>query len=148
MKTRPTFKQSDETRKIYDMFGALSVGAAYTFEDATKAVGFKINSMLPAYQSARRKFVKTGLGVIEAIRGSGFKRLPPNEIVAAGTRDLRSIRRKARFAGLKQEIAISQNLEQNDMIASTYLLARFRLLADSSVPARSNHKRPDKPPTV
>ena len=91
---RPMFKQSQETAKLYEFFTGMSLDRPTSFTEVSKIVGFKVISTLPAYQSARRTFVKSGIGVIEAIRGFGFERLPAEQIVDAGPRGLRKVRRR------------------------------------------------------
>jgi len=144
---RPMFQRSHETDKLIAFFRECSIGTPVSFADVHKAVGFKVTSSSPAYNSARMIAAKKHNIVIEGVRGFGFMRLDPTAIVNRGGRHLRSIRRRAHRAGHEMEIAISGNLDREHMMKATEQLSRFRIVESTAqaVRAVSNRQQPEQP---
>lgn len=138
---RTMFQRTKETDKLIDLFQRLSIDTPVSFEDASKAAGFRITSSLPAYNSARLIAAKQYNIVIEGVRGFGFIRLTAANIVHRGGKHLKSIRRRARRAGHEMEVAISGNLDRDHMMKATEQLSRFRIIESTGQAVRAATNR-------
>jgi NAD(P)H-hydrate repair Nnr-like enzyme with NAD(P)H-hydrate epimerase domain len=148
-KSRIISEQSEETRKLVELFAGMSINQEMSFKQASIAVGFFVNSTLSAYNSARNIVERDYDVVIEAIRGVGFKRASAKEIVTTiSDRVLTRIRKSAKRGARKISVGISMNLTPENYAVASAKLNRFALLADVSAPARSNAKRVVTPETV
>lgn len=144
------FETSTETQSLVDYFRQMSIGARVSFEAVSKAVQFKVNSSLPAYNTARRIAQRDYSVVIESVRGFGFVRVNGSEIVKSADRFFKKVRRGSRREAGKQEIAIMSNLGRDEMLKATENLSRLRILETTSMSSRqasSNRPRVDEPPT-
>lgn len=135
---RPIFSQSNETKKLIELFIAMPIGSSMSFPAATQAVGFTVKSILPAYQTAKRIAERDHNVVIEAVRGFGFMRINGSEMVSRAPRFFRKVRKGARREAHVQNIAISQNLTREEMMVATEQFSRLRILETTA----SNVKRP------
>lgn len=135
---RPIFSQSNETKKLIELFIAMPVGSNMSFPAATQAVGFTVKSVLPAYQTAKRIAERDHNIVIEAVRGYGFMRINGSGMVSRAPRFFRKVRKGARREAHVQNIAISQNLTRDEMMIATEQFSRLRILETTA----SNVKRP------
>lgn len=142
-------EQSRETRALIAAFVAMSLGQEYTFDQISEIVGFRVNSSLPAYHSARRIAARDHNVVIDGIRGVGFRRLPADQIVTGrGNRHMRSILRRAKVGVREMTIAILGNLSESVSQDASEKLTRFRLFGDLSKNAKSNRRSTVDPPRV
>ena len=148
---RPIFKQSDETKRLVDLFTQMPIGASMSFKDASASVGFTVKSTLPAYQTAKRVTERDHNVVIEGIRGFGFTRINGSSMVERAPRFFRRVRRGSRREAHVQQIAISQNLSREEMMRATEQFSRLRILETTAVgaktpPANSNRPIVPEPP--
>lgn len=148
---KPIFEISRETQVLIDYFRQATIGSPVSFDTVSKAVRFKVNSSLPAYNTARRIAERDHAVVIEAIRGFGFMRINGSDIVKSADRFFKKIRRGSRREAGKQEIAIMSNLSRDEMLKATENLSRLRILETTSMSSRraaSNRPQVDEPPVV
>lgn len=134
---RPIFKQSAETQAIVEYLASLPIGKQTSFSEASKAIGFRITSTTPAYQSAKRMAERDHSVVIEAIRGFGFVRVNAEGMVERASRFFRKVRRGSRREAHVQEIAIMSNLPREAMLTATEQLSRLRILESTAL----NHRK-------
>lgn len=137
---RPIFNQSKETEALVNLFRQMPVMSNMSFEAASDTLGFKVTSTLPAYQSAKKAAERDFGIVIDGVRGFGFMRLDGKRMVERAPKGFKKIRRISRREARVQEIAISQNLTRDDMIAATEQLSRYRLLESTSHPRPKSNK--------
>jgi hypothetical protein len=147
MPARPIFIRSAETNALIKLFREMPLDSPMSFLNAAKTLGFAINTKENggAYYSARKIAERHHGVVIDGIRGVGFVKLRGDQISESGERDILAIRRRARRAGKRQEIAIATNLDQRHMMRSSELLNRFRIVADAVGRAMSNKRAPAEP---
>lgn len=141
----PSFTRSHETQKLVDLFRSMSVESQMSYSEASRRLGFDVRSSSGAYHSARRVAAKEHGVIIDSIRSFGFVRLAGSGIVKRGDQHLSAIRRRARRGGMEMEIAISQNLTRDEMMLASEKLSRLRIIADTSMPAKSNKPARETP---
>ena len=146
---RPIFTQSNETRRLIELFVNLPVGASMSFADASNAVGFTVKSTLPSYQTAKRIAERDHNVVIDGVRGYGFVRINGSGMVDRAPRFFKKVRRGARREAHVQEIAILQNLSRDEMMRATEQFSRLRIIeanASGVMKAQSNKRVVAEPP--
>lgn len=142
---RAAFEKSAETAKISEYFQSIPFSKDISFAEASERTGLAISSQLGAYQSAKRLVARDHGMIIESIRGVGFRKLQPDEVLKRSPGHFHAIRRRAKRGGTEIEIAISGNLTRIEMLEATENLARFRIISDTAEPAKTNRKIQDKP---
>ena len=146
---RPIFTQSNETRRLIELFINLPVGASMSFADASNAVGFIVKSTLPSYQTAKRIAERDHNIVIDGVRGYGFVRINGSGMVDRAPRFFKKVRRGARREAHVQEIALLQNLSRDEMMRATEQFSRLRIIeanASGVMKAQSNKRVVAEPP--
>jgi hypothetical protein len=146
---KPIFKQSDETRRLIELFLNLPVGASMSFGDASNTVGFTVKSTLPSYQAAKRISERDHNVVVEGVRGFGFMRINGSGMVDRAPRFFKKVRRGARREAHVQEIALLQNLSRDEMMRATEQFSRLRIIeanASGVMKAQSNKRVVAEPP--
>lgn len=138
---KPIFTQSAETVALVQYFTALPIGQSVSFSEASRALGFRVTSTLPAYQTAKKVCERDHRVVIAAVRGHGFQRIDGSGMVARAPAFFKRVRKGARREARVQEIAISQNLARGEMIAATEQLSRLRILETTAVGVRPTTNR-------
>lgn len=147
---RPIFSQSKETQRLVELFVSMSINSQMSFADASKALGFRVASSMPAYQSAKKIAERDHRVVVDGIRGYGFTRIDGTGMVDRAPRFFKKVRKGARREARVQEIAISTNLSRNKMIEATEQLSRLRILETTASRVRpvSNRQEQEPPPVV
>lgn len=144
---RKLFELTSETASIVALFKDIAIEQVVTFEQASKAVGFPVDSRSPSYQTAKRIAVRDHGIVIEGVRGVGFERLNGTGMVRKGHRSMTGIRRAARRGGAVASVAIRQNLTRGEQLEASEQLGRFRIIETTSQSPRpaSNRQIIDEP---
>lgn len=148
---RPIFNQSHETQKLVSLFLKIAIDQEVSFAEASKMVGFRVTSTMPAYQSAKRTAERDHDVVIAAIYGFGFKRIDAAAMVQRAPKFFRKVRKGSRREAHVQEIAIRSNLPRDEMIKATENLSRLRILETTALSPRkaaSNKAERETPPLI
>jgi len=141
---RPIFTQSLETSKLVEFFRTVKIGENVSFEAASAAVGFKVSSALPAYQTSKRIAARDHGVVIEGVRKFGFTRLSGSQMLGCAPKFFQHVRRGSRRQSRVQEIAISSNLDRSEMAIASEQLGRLRILEATTSPLKPTSNRPER----
>ena len=141
---RHIFTQSLETSKLVEFFCSTSINERVSFEIASRSVGFKVTSALPAYQAAKRIAARDHGVVIEGIRKFGFTRLSGSQMLGLAPKFFQHVQRGSRRQARVQEIAISSNLDRAEMAIASEQLGRLRIIEATSSPLKASSNRPDR----
>ena len=128
----------------------MPIDASMSFKEASAAVGFTVKSTLAAYQTAKRVAERDHNVVVDGVRGFGFTRINGSGMVARAPRFFKKVRKGARREAHVQEIAISQNLNREEMMRATEQFSRLRILETTAAnvkSASSNRRVIENPPT-
>lgn len=147
---KPIFTASHQTQELVALFTRMSTNETFSYEAASKKLGFAIYSTLPSYQSAKRIAERDHGCVVSSVRKYGFKRIDGEQMVKRAPAFFKRVRRGARREAMVQEIAISQNLPRDEMLKATEQLSRLRILETTAVSVRaaSNRRHTDTPETM
>jgi hypothetical protein len=142
---RKTFEQSAETTKLVALFRGLNYSQKMSFDEASRLVGFRVTSVSPSYQSAKRIAERDFKVYIASVRKFGFVRGTGEDMVGSGVCMLKSMRNTAKRTSSRMLLAINENLDEANHRLATEMYGRANIVAATTAPVRasSNKNKPD-----
>lgn len=132
---KTVFELSLDTKAIYDLLATAAVGQTISFAAMSDSLGRTVMGGEPHVQSALHRIQSMDGRVFANVRGVGYRRLNDAEIVGTGTREIDTIRRRAKRAGRRLTCVADFAALPNDLkVKHNTFLSMFGAIASMMKP--------------